>query len=292
MPAASSRAFSQAGDGADATSRKSAADVARAPLESPRSGRRPARRRRARARRPAAARARRGRARRPPARSRRPRAGRAGCSVVSISSTLSTSGSTSASGVPGSRPSASTMIPEWSVPSSSSRSERIIPSETSPRSFAPLERLPSGSTAPGQRDRDRRAGAEVPGAADDLPRLALAHVDAAELEPVGVRVLAGLEHAADAGRGRGSRPCPARRAGSIRSTSQLETTSRCGELLDRQVERDVLAQPAETGTFIRTASARAGRSPRAAAGRGGRAGACAIRSMPRPNAKPDHSSGS
>src|SRR5262249_11349570 len=34
--------------------------------------------------------------------------------------------------------------------------------------------------------------------ANDLARLALPHVDAAELEPVGVRVLPRLDHAADA----------------------------------------------------------------------------------------------
>ena len=50
-----------------------------------------------------------------------------------------------ASGVPGSGPSSSTMIPEWSSPSSSSRSERIIPRDISPRSLA----SPSGSPSPG-----------------------------------------------------------------------------------------------------------------------------------------------
>ena len=48
-----------------------------------------------------------------------------------------------------------------------------------------------------KRDRDCGARAEVPGTADDLARLPLAHVDLAELEPVGVRVLARLEHLAD-----------------------------------------------------------------------------------------------
>ena len=89
-------------------------------------------------------------------------------------------------------------MPVWSAPSSSSRSERIIPSETSPRSFARSSVAAVREHRARQRDGDRRAGAEVPGAADDLARLALADVDAAELEPVGVRVLAGLEHAADA----------------------------------------------------------------------------------------------
>ena len=69
------------------------------------------------------------------------------------------------------------MIPLWSVPSSTSSSARIIPSETSPRTLRRSSCSPFGSTAPGQRDGDGRAGAEVPGAADDLARLALAHVD-------------------------------------------------------------------------------------------------------------------
>ncbi len=49
----------------------------------------------------------------------------------------------------------------------------------------------------GQRHRHRRAGAEVPRAADDLTRLALTDVDLAELQPVRVRMLPRLEHAAD-----------------------------------------------------------------------------------------------
>src|SRR5207253_6380177 len=47
-------------------------------------------------------------------------------------------------------------------------------------------------------DRERRARTEVPGAADDLARRALPHVYLAELQAVGVRMLARLEHAADA----------------------------------------------------------------------------------------------
>ena len=45
-----------------------------------------------------------------------------------------------------------------------------------------------------QRDGDGVARAEVPGAAHDLARRALPHVDLRELQAVGVRVLAGLEH--------------------------------------------------------------------------------------------------
>ena len=48
-----------------------------------------------------------------------------------------------------------------------------------------------------QRDRDGGAGGEVPRTADDLPRRSLPHVHLAELKPVGVRVLARLEHLAD-----------------------------------------------------------------------------------------------
>ena len=49
----------------------------------------------------------------------------------------------------------------------------------------------------GQRDRDGRAGLEVPGAADDLAGIALPHVDLADAESVGVRVRVDREHAAD-----------------------------------------------------------------------------------------------
>ena len=49
----------------------------------------------------------------------------------------------------------------------------------------------------GQADRDGRARAEVPGAADDLLRVGVADVDLAELEPVGVRVRLGADDAPD-----------------------------------------------------------------------------------------------
>ena len=62
------------------------------------------------------------------------------------SSTWSCTGSTSASGVPGSIPSGRTMIPAWSVPSPISSSARIIPRDTSPRSG----RSSSGPGKPGR----------------------------------------------------------------------------------------------------------------------------------------------
>ena len=61
-----------------------------------------------------------------------------------------------------------------------------------------LELRPARQHRPGKRHRDGRARAEVPGAAHDLDRLPFAHVHAAELQPVGVRMLARLEHVAHA----------------------------------------------------------------------------------------------
>ena len=50
---------------------------------------------------------------------------------------------------------------------------------------------------PGKRDGDGRAGLEVPGAADDLARVSLPHVDLADAQPIRVRMRLDLEHAAD-----------------------------------------------------------------------------------------------
>ena len=61
-----------------------------------------------------------------------------------------------------------------------------------------LEPHAVGKHRAGQCDRDRVAGAEVPGAADDLARLALPHVHPAELEAIGVRVLVGSDDEPDA----------------------------------------------------------------------------------------------
>ena len=114
------------------------------------------------------------------------------------SSTWSRIGRTSTSGVPGSGPSGSTMIPAWSSPRPTSSSARIIPREACPRSSRSSSGWSKiGQERAGQRDGDRRAGLEVPRAADDLARVALPHVDLADAEPVGVRVRVDLEHAAD-----------------------------------------------------------------------------------------------
>ena len=93
--------------------------------------------------RPAAARRR--RAPRPRARARPSRAGRRGSSSASRRAPARRTGRTSASGVPGSIPSGSTMIPAWSAPRPISSSARIIPRDSSPRSG----RSSSGAGKPG-----------------------------------------------------------------------------------------------------------------------------------------------
>ena len=69
------------------------------------------------------------------------------------------------------------------------------------RDLAAQLRLGEGASAPGSSAPGSAtatvARAEVPRTADDLARRALAHVHLAELELVGVRVLARLEHLAD-----------------------------------------------------------------------------------------------
>ena len=64
--------------------------------------------------------------------------------------------------------------------------------------LAALEHEATREGGAGKGDGDCCPGAEVPGAADDLVRLGLPHVDDAELEPVCIRVLRRLENAADA----------------------------------------------------------------------------------------------
>src|SRR5207247_11433209 len=61
--------------------------------------------------------------------------------------------------------------------------------------LAPLELEAVRQHGARQGNRNRCAGAEIPGAADDLARLAVADVDDAQLEPVCVRMLPRLEHA-------------------------------------------------------------------------------------------------
>ncbi len=162
------------------------------------------------------------------------------------------------------------------------------------RELAAQLRLPERLVRPGQerarkRDGDRRAGAEVPGAADDLARLALADVDAAELQPVRVRVLAGLDDAADEEAAE-----VAVGVGDAAVDDPVDLAAREDELrrqpLDRPVERDVLAQPGDGDLQNCLTMRRSFSQKRRRSGRPWRRNA--IRSIPSPKANPDHSSGS
>ena len=150
--------------------------------------------------------------------------------------------------------------------------------------------LRAGQQRAGQRDGDGRAGAEVPGAADDLARLALADVDAAELQPVGVRVLAGLDDVPDEEAAEVAVGVDDAAVDDPVDLAAREDELR-RELLDRPVEVDVLAQPRHRDlhqnclVMRRSFSQKSRRS-----GRPWRRNA--IRSIPSPNAKPCHSSGS
>ena len=108
----------------------------------------------------------------------------------------------------------------------------------------PLERAPVGEHGARQRHAHGRAGPEVPGPADDLARLGLADVDAAELELVRVRVLARLDDPADEEAAE-----VAVLVGDTDPVHPLDLGARdrqpLRELGGRRLERDVLTQPGE-----------------------------------------------
>jgi hypothetical protein len=93
-----------------------------------------------------------------------------------------------------------------------------------------------------QCDGDRRAGAEVPRAADDRARLALPHVDAAQLQPVGVGVFLRREDAPDA-----EQLEVAVRVGDADALDPVDLGGRhrqpVRKLGERHVDRDVVAEP-------------------------------------------------
>ena len=152
-----------------------------------------------------------------------------------------------------------------------------------------LELEPAREHRPGQRDGNRRTGAEVPGPADDLPRLALPHVDLAELEPVRIRMLVRLEHLADA-----EEP---EVAVLVRHAATLDPFDLGGrdrkpgrQLLERHLDGDVVPQPGNRDSQNCLSTRR---SPSQSGRMSGKSYlSCATRSIPQPNAKPDHSSGS
>ena len=109
---------------------------------------------------------------------------------------------------------------------------------------ATLERDAVRKDGARQRDGDGRAGTEVPGATDDRARIALADVDPGQLQPVGVRVLDRVEHAAD-------EEAPEVAVG-VDHTARLDALDLRGrdrqprrELVERHRERHVLGEPGE-----------------------------------------------
>ena len=107
-----------------------------------------------------------------------------------------------------------------------------------------LELEPAGEHRPGQRNGHGRSGAEVPRSADDLPRLALPHVDPAQLQPVSVRMLRRLEHLADP-----EEPEVAVLVGDAAPLDALDLGCRDREprrqLLERHLDGDVVPQPGD-----------------------------------------------
>ncbi len=154
--------------------------------------------------------------------------------------------------------------------------------------LAPVECDPVRQRRAGERDRDLRARAEVPRAADDLRRLLLPHVDAAELEPVGIRMLRRLEHEPDAEAvevaavGRDAAPDDLVHLGG-RDREPVR------DLVRGRVDPYVLAEPGERNPQNclrkRRSFSQNGRIP------GMPMRSCAVRSIPIPNAKPVYSSG-
>ena len=160
------------------------------------------------------------------------------------------------------------------------------PARGLPAKLALVERLVEDrQERTGQRDRDGRAGLEVPGPADDLTGVALPHVDLADTEPVGVRVRVDGEHAADEE--------PAEVAVDVGHTDvehrarprSAEMESRSRDLGRRRVDGDVLAKPGERRAHQNCPSRRG--SLRQSSRRSGIPWRrTAIRSRPQPNAKP------
>ena len=158
-----------------------------------------------------------------------------------------------------------------------------------PANLALLELEAAGENRSWERDRDCRAGAKVPGAADDLARLALPHIHPTELQAVGVRVLLRLEHFADAKE--------AEVAVLVRHAPPLDPLDLGrgdreprGELVERHLDGHIVAEPGDRDSQNCLSTRR---SPSQRARMSGKSNfSCATRSIPQPKANPDHSSGS
>src|SRR5207249_176485 len=137
---------------------------------------------------------------------------------------------------------------------------------------------------------DRCTRPEVPRTADDLARIALTDVDLAELQAVGVRMLRGFEHTADAEEAE-----VAVDVGDSDGFDAVDLARRDDEalrdLLGRTVDRHVLLHPADGDLHQNCLNTR--RSFSQNIRMSGMPWRCAaMRSRPSPHAKPVHSSGS
>ena len=130
-----------------------------------------------------------------------------------------------------------------------------------------------------------RAGLEVPGAADDLSRIALSDVDLADAQPVGVRMRPDIQHRSDEETAEIAVDVRDADVANLLHVVERRDREPFGDLLRRGVDGDVLAEPGERcahqncprnrGSF-RQSSRRSGIPWRSTA----------MRSRPQPNAKP------
>ena len=162
------------------------------------------------------------------------------------------------------------------------------------RALAPHRPLfdpqPSGQEAAGQDDADGRSRLEVPGTADDLTRARLADVDLTQAHAVGVRVGGDVDDSAD--------PEVIEVRVDVRDTTvqdPLHLARRCRQpcrqIGQRDLDRDVLAQPGERDAHQNCVITRRSESQSSRTS-GTPWRSWAIRSSPSPKAKPETSSGS
>ena len=132
------------------------------------------------------------------------------------------------------------MMPSWSFESSSSarRAQHAAALDAADRADAERDVL-AGNERARRREHALHAGARIRRAADDLHRRAVAGVDDADAQPVGVRMLLGGDHAGD---GEGGQ-----RLRLVVDVLDLEADHRqlLGELFERLVGVEMIFQPGE-----------------------------------------------
>ena len=183
------------------------------------------------------------------------------------------------------------MIPSLSEPSWTSVSDRIIPSDSTPRSFALPSRVPSGSTAPGS-----ATITAWPAATFGAPQTIVRSSDPlrrtrAHAQAVGVGMRRDVQHVADAEQAavavhararRRSRPARPR-CRSARASCASSSVSCPGSQYSFSQETGTLHQNCSRKRRSFSNSRRRSGTP---------CFSIAMRSMPRPNAKPCTCSGS